>query len=160
MPSNIIEYHKEEENELKSSNPFSPAAIAHLNILQQMISRFSGYCVHAKTMCITMVSGVTAVAISGKNPKILFACFFPILLFSFLDAICLSLERQIRDEYNSFVSKIHDGQIVENEVFVIKINKSHIKINNVIKSYKSWSIALVYIFVSALVLFVNTVVFS
>lgn len=138
---------------------FSPAVIAHLNILQQMISRFSGYCVHAKSMCVTMVGAITAIAISGKNPSILSVCFFPVLIFSILDAICLSLERQIRREYTSLVLKIHSGNLASHDVLIITIDKDYLKLKNIVNSYKSWSIGLVYSYILALILFMNYAAF-
>ena len=86
----------------------SPAAIAHLNMLQAIITRLAGNSAQCKTWCVTIVSALFGLAGATKSGRIAVAAIIPILVFGFVDAAYLANEKAYRDLYNRIVAKIRD----------------------------------------------------
>jgi hypothetical protein len=84
----------------------SPALIAHLNMMQAVITRLAGNSVQCKTWCVAIVSALFGLAGATKSGRIAVAAIIPIIVFGFVDAAYLANERAYRDLYNRIVAKI------------------------------------------------------
>jgi hypothetical protein len=87
----------------------SPALIAHLNMLQAVITRLAGNSAQCKTWCVAIVSALFGLAGATKSGRIAVAAIIPILVFGFVDAAYLANEKAYRDLYNGMVTKIRGG---------------------------------------------------
>ena len=97
----------------------SPAVQSYLTILQGVISRMASSSAAAKTWCIALVSAIIVVVADKANPKYVWIALVPVLLFFLLDAYYLGMERQFRDRYNAFISKVHDGTARVEDIFIV-----------------------------------------
>jgi hypothetical protein len=86
----------------------SPTIIAHLNMLQAVVTRLAGNSAQCKTWCVAIVSALFGLAGATKSGRIAVAAIIPILVFGFVDAAYLANERAYRDLYNRIVAKIRD----------------------------------------------------
>jgi hypothetical protein len=120
----------------------SPAVIAHLNMLQGIITRLAGNSAQCKTWCITIVAAVVAFAGALKNEKIVALAIIPLAIFGFLDAAYLANEKAYRDLYNRLAAKIRDGTYRLADCFVLSAptDASHH-----IWAHVSWSVWPVYL---------------
>jgi len=96
------------------------SAQTHLNMLQAIIQRMSTNSASCKTWCITLVSGLVVVLFTNSNNKLFPVIIVPVLLFFFLDAYYLALEKRFRMSHDLFIEKIHNGQLVTSDLFVIR----------------------------------------
>lgn len=97
----------------------SPSVQTYLTILQGVINRMAANSAACKTWAVGLVSAILVVA-SGKNEASLASVsLIPIVLFFFLDAYYLGLERLFRTNYNAFVTKLHAGEAAPADVFVV-----------------------------------------
>lgn len=96
----------------KPGSPFaldeSPATIAHLNMLQAVITRLAGNSAQCKTWCVAIVSALFGLAGATKSGRIAAAAIIPIAVFGFVDAAYLANEKAYRDLYNAIAAKIRD----------------------------------------------------
>jgi hypothetical protein len=94
----------------KSSRPLgpaeSPAGIAHLNMLQAIVTRLAGNSAQCKTWCVAIVSALFGLAGATRSGRIAVAAIIPILVFGFVDAAYLANERAYLDLYIRIVAKI------------------------------------------------------
>ena len=86
----------------------NPAVIAHLNMLQAVITRLAGNSAQCKTWCVAIVSALFGLAGATKSGRIAAAAIIPIAVFGFVDAAYLANEKAYRDLYNTIVGKIRD----------------------------------------------------
>jgi hypothetical protein len=87
----------------------SPAAIAHLNMLQAVVTRLAGDSAQCKTWCVAIVSALFGLAGATKSGRIAAAAIIPILVFGLVDAGYLANEKAYRDLYNAMALKIRSG---------------------------------------------------
>lgn len=97
----------------------SPSVQSHLSILQEVISRMAGNSAASKTWCIALVSAILVVIADRDIPHLVWIALVPIVLFSVLDAYYLGLERVFRGSYNTFIEKLHHGDIRIEDIYVI-----------------------------------------
>jgi hypothetical protein len=97
------------------------AVQAHINMLQGIINRMASNSANCKTWAITILAAMLVLVVENKicSDK-LWVCYIPIGLFFFLDCFYLGLERNFIKKQNDFISKIHNGENFENELFVVK----------------------------------------
>jgi hypothetical protein len=86
-----------------------PAVIAHLSMLQAVVTRLAGNSAQCKTWCVAIVSALFGLAGATKSGRIAAAAIIPIAVFGFVDAAYLANEKAYRDLYNAIVAKIRDG---------------------------------------------------
>lgn len=115
---------------------------AHITLLQGIITRMSNYSASCKTWCVTLVTAILAFASEGDRVHFIWACFYPILLFTLLDAYYLSMERQIVAQHREFVNKLHNNVLQTSDFFSVKIEgrslKSVYKTFQTIESHSIW----------------------
>ncbi len=97
----------------------SPAVQKHLEINQSVITRMAENSRSCKVWCVTLVAAILVlVARTGKADHALIA-LGPTVLFYVLDAYYLSLERDFRRSYSSFVRQLHEGRVAASGLFTI-----------------------------------------
>jgi len=116
----------------------SPAVQTHLGILQSVIQRMASNSTSCKTWCITVVSAILVIVADKGKPDYALLALIPTLLFSVLDAYYLALERCFRESYNSFICKLHRGQVESADMF--DISPEGLKVKNIAKALLSFSI--------------------
>ena len=100
-------------------NHESPAVQKHLEIMQGVINRMAENSRSCKVWCVTLVAAILVlVARTGKADHALIA-LAPTVLFYFLDAYYLALERGFRQSYGSFVRRLHEGEVAASDLFAV-----------------------------------------
>jgi hypothetical protein len=97
----------------------SPAVQTHLSIMQAVIQRMAANSASCKAWCITLVSAILVIVADKGKPDYALLALIPTFLFLALDAYYLALERGFRESYNSFIQKLHGGQMEATDVFYI-----------------------------------------
>ena len=98
-------------------NENSPAVQAHLTMMQGVINRMAENSRSCKVWCVTLVAAVLVlVARTGESQHALIA-LGPALTFLFLDSYYLALERAFVRSQNSFVAKLHRGELEPGDVY-------------------------------------------
>ena len=90
----------------------SQAVQAHLSITQSVIQRMASNSTSCKTWCITLVSAILVVVADKGKPRYALIAVIPTVLFLVLDCYYLALERMFRRSYNSFIDKLHQGEVI------------------------------------------------
>ncbi len=116
----------------------------HLLIIQGVINRMAGNSSTCKILCVTLVAAICAVAASSYNKNILWISILPIVIFCLLDMFYLSLEKGFREQYNLFVKKIHTGEVLDKDFFLVKIPPEYFGFKCCLRAFRSWSIWIVY----------------
>lgn len=70
--------------------------IKHLEMIQAIVSRMSGYSATLKNYCITLVIGVVGFAFTLKQVNLVALSALAVVMFAYLDARYLQLERAYR----------------------------------------------------------------
>ncbi len=97
----------------------SSAVQKHLEINQNVIMRMGENSRSCKVWCVTLVAAILVlVARTGKADHALIA-LAPTVLFYFLDAYYLALERGFRQSYGTFVRRLHEGEVVASDLFAV-----------------------------------------
>ena len=97
----------------------SSAVQKHLEINQNIIMRLGENSRSCKVWCVTLVAAILVlVARTGKADHALIA-LAPTVLFYFLDAYYLALERGFRQSYSTFVRRLHEGEVVASDLFAV-----------------------------------------
>ncbi len=108
------------DTEQSQLTPESPAVMKHIDMYQGIINRMAANSASCKQWAIGLASAL--LVLMAKEEKIEFSWLIviPVLLFCFLDAYYLALEKQFRSAYGSFIQKLHDGELQENELYRVK----------------------------------------
>lgn len=83
--------------------------IAHLNMIQGVISRMSGFSAGAKNFCVTVSAAIIAVAFQKPVPWLAGAALMALVLFALMDSYYLSLERRYRGHYEDVAARPYDA---------------------------------------------------
>ena len=97
----------------------SSAAQAHLTIMQGVIQRMAENSRSCKVWCVTLVAATLVLVARTGEPRHALIALIPTLLFLFLDSYYLALERAFIRSQNSFVAKLHKGELVLTDVYKI-----------------------------------------
>ncbi|MBI4797140.1 MAG: hypothetical protein HY794_00040 [Desulfarculus sp.] len=116
----------------------------YLTTLQNIINRMAGNSSTCKTLCVTLVSAICAVAAASNKQVILWVSLLPTIIFCLLDMFYLSLEKGFREQYNEIVKKLHEGTLEVKELFIIKPPLNYLSFSRCLTTFKSWSIWLAY----------------
>lgn len=101
----------------------SPSVQSYLSILQNVIGRMGTNSAGCKTWCIALVSAIVVIISDKGNPNLAWATLIPIVLFFFLDAYYLGLERRFRARYDTFIKKLHSDDADMTDVFIVTIEQ-------------------------------------
>ncbi len=97
----------------------SPAVHAQLQIYQGIINRMATASASCKTWSITIVSAILVVMADKEKGSYMAVALVPVLLFFFLDAYYLHLERCFIGSYNKILGHVHDQTATDKELFKI-----------------------------------------
>ena len=100
-------------------NEDSPAVQAHLTMMQGVIARMAENSRSCKVWCVTLVAAVLVLVAQTGKPQHALIAILPTLLFLFLDAYYLALERAFIRSQNTFVDKLHKGELESVDVYRI-----------------------------------------
>lgn len=89
----------------------------YLNMMQNVITRMAMNSSNMKTWSVALVSAILVYVLDKQCSCVASIALLPVLIFMFLDAFYLSLERSYRDKYNQFVDKLHAGTANEADLF-------------------------------------------
>ena len=99
----------------------------YLSTLQGIINRMAANSASCKNWCISIVSAILVFSTSTKQPQSIWIALIPCILFAWLDAYYLSIERQIVELYREAVKKVQNGTISVDDLYNIKINTRGLK---------------------------------
>ena len=97
--------------------------IRYLEAIQRVVDRLSNISFILKGWAVSLVAGLMALAASGSNQGFVLIAYIPIVVFWFLDAYFLMMERQYRE---LFKENIDLSQKLEQ--FTLKREKGNIVI--------------------------------
>ena len=66
-----------------------------------------------------MVSAVLVIVADKAQPGLVWIGIVPVVLFVFLDAFYLGLERRFRGSYNTFIQKLHANEATVEDAFIV-----------------------------------------
>lgn len=119
----------------------SPSVHSYLGILQDVIGRMAGNSAGAKTWCIALVSAILVVIAGRGAPGLVGIAFAPVILFAFLDAYYLALERRFRGIYNDFIRSLHEGKATIEDLFVVSpSDAAHVGFSQLLEALASVSV--------------------
>jgi hypothetical protein len=87
-------------NSTLATDKLADMRMAHLNIVQGIISRLAGFSANAKNFCVTITAALIAVIFDKDLPQLAIAGCAVIVVFLFIDSYYLALERRYRGLYN------------------------------------------------------------
>ncbi len=124
----------------------SPSVQVHLGILQRVIDRMAANSTSSKAWCITIVSAILVVVADKNKPDYALLALIPLFLFLALDAYYLAMEKGFRESYNSFVRKLHDGNLTPDDLYYVRPKGKLIILQaEAFKSFSIWGFYLVLI---------------
>lgn len=114
--------------------------IAHLAMIQAVIARMASNSFALKTLTVTLCAGVIALVGAVQKPSLLYvlAAIGPVIMFGWLDAKYLRLERLYRKLYD----EVRRG--VEMEPFDMRVDRYDADVAPVSRIALSWSVNAVY----------------
>lgn len=125
-------------------NESSPSVQTHLGIIQSVIQRMASNSASSKAWCITLVSAILVIVADKSKPEFAWIAILPIVLFFCLDTYYLALEKGFRASYNTFIRKLHNGDIKPEDLYSIlpEGNMSKHQIDSIL-SFSVWGFYLV-----------------
>ena len=109
-----------QEQSEQTFGPDSVSVSAHLSIVQGITGRMGANSTSCKIQCVVLVAGIIVLVAQTKTPGYTLLALIPTGLFLYLDSYYLTLEQVFRSSYNSFVCKLHDDQIVLEDLYVVR----------------------------------------
>ena len=97
----------------------SSAVQTHLTMMQGVINRMAENSRSCKVWCVTLVAAVLVLVAQTGEPRHALIALVPTLLFLFLDAYYLALERRFRNSYDAFVSKVHGDNVCRSDLYAV-----------------------------------------
>jgi hypothetical protein len=129
----------------------SSAVLAHLGILQDIVTRMANNSASCKTWCITLVSAILVLIADGGEAKYVWLALLPVILFGLLDAYYLCQERAFRAGYNAFVAKLHNGQATTADLFRLAPPAGTSVVEGLLKALTSFAVYPFYLTLLAMI---------
>ena len=98
----------------------SPSVQVHLEITQGIINRMATNSASSKAWCVSLVAAILVLVGDKDKPALLLIAVIPTLLFLFLDAYYLALERGFRSSYRTFVARLLSGTLAPEHMYEVK----------------------------------------
>lgn len=121
----------------------SPAAVAHLTLLQGVINRLANNSASCKTWCLVIVSALLSLAGATHAPGIVTFALVPVVIFGCLDGMYLAQERAYRSLYTRIAQAIRDGSYGRGDAYELRAPPPGF--TGFISALASWSIYPVYL---------------
>jgi hypothetical protein len=112
--------------------------VKHIEMLQTVISRMSGYGASFKSYCITVVTAVIGFAFTLHRPGVAALALLPIFFFALADAQYLRIERRFRGVFD--LVRKQDWATMPS----FEINLERAPAESYLRSFTSWSIVSFY----------------
>ncbi|MES1255619.1 MAG: hypothetical protein ABUS56_08425 [Acidobacteriota bacterium] len=91
---------------------------------------------------MSLTSALVVVSAQSSKPALLLVAALPILLFGFIDAYYLGLERRFRSCYEVFVKKLHNGTANVDDAFFVtpklKVRGLFVEAARAVLSFSIW----------------------
>lgn len=137
----------------------SPAILAHISMLQDIINRMANNSANCKTWTITIVAAMLVLLVDKSynipNAKV---CFIPVALFYLIDCYYLGLERLCIKSQKNFVQKVLKGDFADDPFTVKELSGRCTQLCSTIKATVSFSTTPFYLIVAAFILFFSGIV--
>jgi hypothetical protein len=121
-----------------------PAFLAHMNMLQSVITRLAGNSASCKTWCSGLVTTVLSLAGSARLPQLLPLALVPILVFAFLDTNYLCEERRFRKRFEELAAEARGGAYGCADLFGFGRPAEWKRPRALLSAFFSWSILSYY----------------
>lgn len=138
----------------------SSAVQSYLGILQDIITRMANNSSNCKNWCITLVSAILVIIADKNQPNYALIALIPVVLFLFLDAYYLGLEKGFRNSYNHFVHKLKKNTATTTDLFVITPPSCSQLFCNILESLRSPSIYPFYIILGGTIVLARHLIFK
>jgi len=141
-----------------SDKAADPQAVqTHLQITQSVVQRMASNSASCKAWCIALVSAILVVVATTGKPQYALISIIPTVLFLILDTYYLTLEKMFRQSYNSFIEKLHTGEVTTPDLYIVSPSGSTLRgFFASITSFSIWPFyltLLVMTFVAKLIVF-------
>lgn len=104
--------------EPENLGPNSAAVLSYLEALQDTIKRLASNSGQCKAWCITITAAIVVLSARTATPNHAWIGIIPIVMFCYLDAYYLSLERIFVDKYKGVADKVRNGTFAQEDLFV------------------------------------------
>lgn len=120
-------------------DPESSSIQTHLGIMQNVIQRMSSNSAACKAWCVTLVAAVLVIIADKGKPDYAWIALLPTVVFAALDAYYLALEKAFRNSYNAFIKKLHNQQLIEEDLYSVAPvgNMNKLQMES-LKSFSIW----------------------
>lgn len=123
-----------------------PGVLAHMNMLQAVITRLAGNSASCKTWCAGLVTSLLAFIGSTRLPQLLPLALLPMVLFAFLDANYLAEERRFRRRFEDLAAKLRAGGYADADLFNFGPDPGDAAHRVALwEAFKSWSVLPYYL---------------
>jgi hypothetical protein len=119
----------------------SPAATAHVTMLQGIISRLASNSASCKTWCLALVSALLSLAGAAHVPAMVSFALVPVIIFGLLDSMYLAQERAYRSLFGTIVGSIRAGTYRLEQAYEARAPLGR---GAFLKAFLSWSVWPVY----------------
>ncbi len=94
-----------------------PAVIAHVEMMQSIISRMAENSAKCKEWCFTLIGAIMAYFLSTSTSLNADILYWLATIFCVTDAFYLGLERSHKNNLNTFLNKINSGEPIADDIF-------------------------------------------
>lgn len=129
----------------QNQNPLPPdneAVLKHIDMFQGIISRMASNSSACKNWCIVLVSAYLAYAANNGKLNYIELSAIPVMIFWFLDAYYLGLERKFIAQFNQGVKKLRNNSFTLDDLYKVEGDKKLPK--GMLSIAFSWSVLPVY----------------
>lgn len=121
-----------------------PAFLAHMNMLQSIVTRLATSSASCKTWCMALVTALLSLAGSTHAPGLVPLALMPVVVFAFLDVSYLSQERWFRGQFAALAKKAGEGTYGHDDLFAVRTRTFLSSVWGALRACFSWSIWPVY----------------
>lgn len=107
----------DKQNPLKAD---SSAVMKHVSLYQDIIKRMAGSSTDCKKWAVALVSAILVLVAKDGKVEYAWLAWIPAVLFCFLDAYYLGLEKQFRNAYGKFVNKLHADKLTSSDLYKVE----------------------------------------
>ncbi|HMT92454.1 hypothetical protein [uncultured Thiothrix sp.] len=104
----------------QSLTPESSAVLKHIDMYQSLIMRMAANSAACKQWAVGLVSAILVLVAEKGMVHAAALAIIPAVLFCFLDAYYLALEKQFRSAYNQFINALHAGTLQASELYKVR----------------------------------------
>ncbi|HLZ05611.1 MAG TPA: hypothetical protein VKR55_26105 [Bradyrhizobium sp.] len=97
--------------------PDNQAVIAHINLLQGIISRLANNSASCKTWCLSIVAALLSLAGAVHDGDLVTIALVPVAVFGFIDTMYLAFETAYRELYKGIVTKLRESRYTLADVY-------------------------------------------